>query len=329
VRLSDPRFSVSTGANLAVRSLTHLNQVLKLRDLWALSFTAILEIANKTVPSNSMVAGSGTIAPGVPVIFSVPEVVPKEKITSSIVVPMGRPVIMKVAVWFTNGLCALFPAMEPFALSYFPSADAGPRMPSGGVAVAVPGESPVYGTITGVSRLPYDQDVTMLHCADNRERSFCGRHRSRWDRDAISEGLPLVEQALSFRAAGPYRLQAAIAALHAQASTAEGTDWPQIAALYGKLLEINPTPVIALNHAAAIAMSGCVAEALQQIDDLGRKGALDQYYLFHGARADLLRRSNRRAEAAAAYQRAATLATNPIEVGFLNRRLRELQPDSL
>jgi len=152
--------------------------------------------------------------------------------------------------------------------------------------------------------------------------------RSRWDRDAISEGLPLVEKAFSFRAAGPYQLQAAIAALHAQASTAEDTDWPQIAALYGKLLEINSTPVIALNHAAAIAMSGRIAEALQQVDDLGRTGALDQYYLFHATRADLLRRLNQRAEAAAAYQRAATLATNPVEVEFLNRRLRELQPHS-
>ncbi len=150
--------------------------------------------------------------------------------------------------------------------------------------------------------------------------------RSRWDRGAIAEGLTLVDKALSLGPAGPYQLQAAIAALHAQAATSEETDWPQIAALYEKLLERNPSPVIALNRAVAVAMSGRLEEGLSHIDELGRTGALDRYYLFHAARADLLRRLNRNRDAVAAYRKAAALATNPVEVDFLNRRLRQLGP---
>jgi RNA polymerase sigma-70 factor (ECF subfamily) len=148
--------------------------------------------------------------------------------------------------------------------------------------------------------------------------------RSRWDRNAISEGLQLVEKALRLGSPGPYQLQAAIAALHAEAATPEQTDWVQIAALYEKLLDKTPSPVIGLNHAVAIAMNGRLAEGLDRIDELGRTGALDQYYLFHAARADLLRRMNRTGDAAAAYRKAVALATNPVEVRFLNRRLREL-----
>jgi RNA polymerase sigma-70 factor (ECF subfamily) len=123
---------------------------------------------------------------------------------------------------------------------------------------------------------------------------------------------------------GPYQLQAAIAALHAEAASAAETDWRQIAALYEKLLTLNPSPVIALNHAVAIAMSEGIEEGLKRIDDLGRAGALDQYYLFHAARADLLRRLNRNEEAAAAYAQAAGLTTNQIEHDFLKARLRQL-----
>jgi RNA polymerase sigma-70 factor, ECF subfamily len=148
--------------------------------------------------------------------------------------------------------------------------------------------------------------------------------RSLWDQAAITEGLALVEKALHTGPPGPYQLQAAIAALHAQARTCEETDWPQIAALYEKLLELHPSPVVALNHAIAVAMSVGIAEGLQQIDDLGQSGALDQYYLFHAARADLLRRLNRNGEAAAAYERALSLTANRIEVDFLERRLRQL-----
>ena len=149
--------------------------------------------------------------------------------------------------------------------------------------------------------------------------------RSLWDRDAISEGMILVEKALSLGPAGPYQLQAAIAALHAHANTSEETDWRQIAALYEKLLQLNPSPVIALNHAVAVAMSAGIEDGLKRIDDLGHTGALDQYYLFHAARADLLRRLNRYAEAAAAYERAACLATNGIELDFLKRRLSRME----
>jgi RNA polymerase sigma-70 factor (ECF subfamily) len=148
--------------------------------------------------------------------------------------------------------------------------------------------------------------------------------RSHWDRAAIAEGLILVEKALQLGPVGPYQLQAAIAALHAQAATPEQTDWAQITALYRKLLELNPSPVIALNHAVAVAMSGRLADGLHLIEELGRSGTLDQYYLFHAARADLLRRLKQTRDAAAAYRRAAALATNPVEVSFLNRRLGQL-----
>jgi RNA polymerase sigma-70 factor (ECF subfamily) len=149
--------------------------------------------------------------------------------------------------------------------------------------------------------------------------------RSRWDRAAISEGSILVEKALSLGPVGPYQLQAAIAALHAQAVTPEVTDWPQIVALYEKLLERNPSPVIALNRAVAVAMSGRLENGLNGIDDLGRTGVLDQYYLFHAARADLLRRLDRYGEAAEAYKKAASMATNNIEVDFLRRRLHQME----
>ncbi|MCU1335242.1 MAG: polymerase sigma-70 factor, subfamily [Bryobacterales bacterium] len=149
--------------------------------------------------------------------------------------------------------------------------------------------------------------------------------RSLWDQAAISEGVTLVERALRLGPVGPYQLQAAIAALHVQAKNSAETDWHQIAALYEKLLEVSPSPVIALNHAVAVAMSAGIEDGLKQIDNLGHTGALDQYYLFHAARADLLRRLNRCSEAAAAYERAASLATNGIEADFLKRRLRQME----
>ena len=144
--------------------------------------------------------------------------------------------------------------------------------------------------------------------------------RSLWDQTEIAEGLGLVERALRLGHAGSYLLQAAIASLHAQASFSAETDWPQIAALYNELFERNPSPVIALNRAVAVAMSGRLEEGLREIDGLGDFGLLDRYYLFHAARADLLRRMNRRTEAVDAYRRAINLATNPIELTFLERR---------
>jgi len=149
--------------------------------------------------------------------------------------------------------------------------------------------------------------------------------RSLWDRVQIAEGLTLVERALRLGPVGPYQLQAAIAALHAQAQTAQETDWRQIAALYAKLLELNPSPVIALNGAVAVAMSAGIDEGLKEIDELGHTGSLDHYYLFHAARADLLRRLNRYRDAAEAYERAVNIATNGIELEFLKRRLLEMK----
>jgi len=145
--------------------------------------------------------------------------------------------------------------------------------------------------------------------------------RSLWDQAEISEGLPLVDQALRRGRLGPYQLQAAIAALHAQAKTPGETDWIQITALYERLLGFNRSPVIALNHGVAVAMSEGLAEGLRRIENVGASGELDGYYLFHAARADILRRMNRFEEAAEAYRRALALAANRVERDFLARRL--------
>jgi RNA polymerase sigma-70 factor, ECF subfamily len=152
--------------------------------------------------------------------------------------------------------------------------------------------------------------------------------RSLWDRGAISEGLTLLLKAAQLSPLGVYQLQAAIAAVHARAETPAETDWRQIAALYERLLELNPSPVIALNRAVAVAMSAGIEEGLKRIDELGCDGALDRYYLFHAARADLLRRLGRNREASAAYRQAADLATNRIEWEFLERRRRQTEERS-
>ncbi|HEX6130545.1 MAG TPA: RNA polymerase sigma factor [Actinomycetota bacterium] len=148
--------------------------------------------------------------------------------------------------------------------------------------------------------------------------------RSRWDHDAIDEGLRILDEALAAGAPGAYQIQAAIAALHARAPRAEDTDWPQIAALYGALRRVHPTPVVELNRAVAVAMADGPAAGMPLVDALAEP--LDRYHLFHAARADLLRRLGRHDEAAAAYRRALQLATNPAERSFLERRLRGL-PD--
>ncbi len=148
--------------------------------------------------------------------------------------------------------------------------------------------------------------------------------RSLWDQDAIRTGVLLIEQTLGRQRAGPYQLQAAIAALHAQASSSADTDWTQIAALYGRLLELNPSPVIALNQAVAVAMSGDLEEGLVRMERLAGSGTMEGYYLFHAARADLLRRLCRLTDAASAYQAALSLASNPVEIEFLRRRLKEV-----
>ena len=146
--------------------------------------------------------------------------------------------------------------------------------------------------------------------------------RARWDHAAIDEGLAILDAAIAERRPGPYQLQAAIAALHARAPRPEDTDWPQIAALYGRLVQLAPSPVIELNRAAAIAMADGPARALPLVDALADD--LDGYHLFHSTRADLLRRLDRREDAAEAYRRALDLATNPSERSFLERRLAEV-----
>jgi RNA polymerase sigma-70 factor (ECF subfamily) len=148
--------------------------------------------------------------------------------------------------------------------------------------------------------------------------------RSLWDKQQIEEGLQLIERALGFRRIGTYQLQAAIAAVHSEARTAEETDWPQIVGIYRELLRINPSPVIALNHAAAVAMSEGLEAGLALVDEAGRSGKLDGYYLFHAARADLLRRLNRQSEAIDAYSQALSLTNNRVEQSFIHRRLEEL-----
>lgn len=148
--------------------------------------------------------------------------------------------------------------------------------------------------------------------------------RSVWDRHEIDEGLALVDEALRLRAPGLYQIQAAIGALHAQAQVPAQTDWPQIAALYAELAKLNPSPIVLLNRAVAIGMSEGPERGLQLIDSLGISGALAEYYLLHAARADLLRRSNRREAAAEAYRRALALTTNETERCFLQRRLQEM-----
>jgi RNA polymerase sigma-70 factor (ECF subfamily) len=160
---------------------------------------------------------------------------------------------------------------------------------------------------------------------DGRLVTLEDQDRSRWDRNEISKALMVLERAWKLGPLGPYQLQAAIAASHAQADTPEETDWQQIAALYERLLAMNPTPVVALNHAVAVAMSSGLREGLQHIDALSVSGDLDDYYLFHAARADILRRMQRLDEALDAYRRALALATNLVEQDFLRRRLREVE----
>jgi RNA polymerase sigma-70 factor (ECF subfamily) len=153
--------------------------------------------------------------------------------------------------------------------------------------------------------------------------------RSAWDRQQIDEGLALVEFALQLGNPGAYQIQAAIAALHAQAAHASQTDWPQIAALYAELAKLNPSPIILLNRAVAIGMSEGPERGLMMIDSLGVSGALSDYYLLHAARADLLRRLQRKEAAAEAYRRALALTTNETERRYLQHRVREIDGDGV
>jgi RNA polymerase sigma-70 factor (ECF subfamily) len=151
------------------------------------------------------------------------------------------------------------------------------------------------------------------------------QNRDLWDHEEIREGLGLVDSALRGGAAGPYALQAAIAAIHAQAAPAEETDWNQIVALYEALLRVQPSPVVELNHAAAVAMAEGPAAGLRLLDGLEGKAELREYYLLPAARGDLLRRLQEWSEAALAYRRALALTSNEAARSFLSKRLAEVQ----
>jgi RNA polymerase sigma-70 factor (ECF subfamily) len=147
--------------------------------------------------------------------------------------------------------------------------------------------------------------------------------RSLWNKEQIQEALPLVEEALRGRPR-PYALQAAIAATHCQAERAEDTDWRQILGIYDVLERVQPSPVVSLNRAVALAMVEGPQAALDIIDSLSSANDLESYHLLHATRADLLRRMGSTKEAAKSYARALELATNESERRFLQRRLREV-----
>jgi RNA polymerase sigma-70 factor, ECF subfamily len=149
--------------------------------------------------------------------------------------------------------------------------------------------------------------------------------RSRWDQAQVAEALPLVNEA--FRGGpGPFALQAAIAAAHCQAARAEDTDWPQIVRLYDLLERVQPSPIVSLNRAVAVAIAEGPQAGLALVDAIAASSDLDNYHLLHAVRADLLRRIGSPVEAAKSYERALALVTNDSERRFLERRLREVQP---
>ena len=149
--------------------------------------------------------------------------------------------------------------------------------------------------------------------------------RSRWNREQIREGQQLTERALQSRRVGPYAIQAAIAAVHSEANSAADTDWAQIVVLYDLLLNMNPSPVVELNRAAAVAMKDGAAYGLDLINGLLARGELANYHLAHSARADLLRRLNRTEESLAAYAMALELTTQEPERRFIERRMASLK----
>jgi RNA polymerase sigma-70 factor (ECF subfamily) len=174
--------------------------------------------------------------------------------------------------------------------------------------------------------------LMLLHHARRRARISCRgelvpleeQDRDQWDQAYIAEGVRHLERALAAKRVGPYQLQAAIAAIHVQARTPEDTDWNEITALYGQLVRLTPTPVVALNHAVAVAMSQGLEVGLERINRLGSLGPLEDYRLFHAARGDLLRRLGRDESALAAYERALELTTNRVERAYIRRRLDAL-----
>jgi RNA polymerase sigma-70 factor, ECF subfamily len=186
----------------------------------------------------------------------------------------------------------------------------------------MPGEPENLGLLALM--LLHDSRRTARTTAAGQLVTLEDQDRSLWNREQIVEGLSLMERAVRMRSPGPYQIQAAIAAVHAEAATAALTGWRQIAALYRALSQWNPTPVVQLNYAVAVALGEGLEQGLGLIDDLEKSGALNGYYLLHAARADLLRRLGRSREAAEAYRRALELATNEVEREYLRRRLEGL-----
>ena len=172
--------------------------------------------------------------------------------------------------------------------------------------------------------------LMLLHEARRATRTDDGvlvtlenQDRSRWDHALIAEGVAVLDQALTMRRAGPYQLQAAIAACHATAHDAANTDWPQIVSLYTELARLTPSPVVDLNRAVAVAMADGVPAGLALVEELSASGRLDGYHLLPATRADLLRRDGRTAEARAAYEEALKLAPTEAERRYLAGRPRE------
>ena len=188
------------------------------------------------------------------------------------------------------------------------------------VATLMPDDPEALGLVA-LLLLLHDARTAARHTGTGDVVLLEDQDRSRWDRAAIAEAVGLLDRALRRGTPGPYQLQAAIAALHAQAPSAGETDWARIAALYRELLAMAPSPVVALNRAVAVAMATTPDDGLTLID---RIDGLDRYHLFHAARADLLRRLGRAEEAAAAYRRAHELAVNPADRRFLAGRLLAL-----
>jgi RNA polymerase sigma-70 factor (ECF subfamily) len=177
--------------------------------------------------------------------------------------------------------------------------------------------------------------LMLLHDARRRARVDAAgelvtleqQNRELWETEVIDQACAVLDRAVRLRRSGPYQLQAAIVACHAQAPTAADTDWREIAMLYDRLSEMAPTPVVLLNRAVAVAMADGPAVGLALVDELERAGELSDYYLLPATRADLLRRMERPADAAKAYQRALELAPTDAERRFLTSRLSELSAD--
>ncbi|MFE4253528.1 RNA polymerase sigma factor [Streptomyces sp. NPDC056910] len=185
----------------------------------------------------------------------------------------------------------------------------------------MPGESEPRGLLA----------LMLLHEARRMTRTSDGvlvtlekQDRRRWDQGLIAEGVEVLDHALAGRRTGPYQVQAAIAACHATAPDAASTDWPQIAVLYAELARLAPSPVVELNRAVAVAMADGIPAGLALVDELAASGRLDGYHLLPATRADLLRRSGRRAEARQSYEEALKLAPTEAERRYLSGRISEL-----